>query len=664
MRRLLIAFLIFIVTSCAVSEYNISADINDQTKITNAITKSTLYTYHNYSTLVSDMQNLNSTYPNIFELYTAQDMFGLPDVTSGGETYKTWIIRITNESSGFNKSEVLFIGGHHGDETVGVEAAYYFAELLTERYGTDHYIRYLVDNREIYIMPVVNPYGWVHLQRYDEQDYDMNRDYPYDFDYSGSSSGSTEILATIGARAVHELSKRHLFINTVSWHGGAECIVYAWGSYAHNTEPYESPDDVAFYNQGKYMSEYGGPYTQTGSSYYPWGRANDWYPCYGAYEDYAYAASWDTVNEDPSYPTNGCRSLTHCVEISNTKNPAENTLGGGADIYTPGGTEDGYVPKNIRIALVLTDIAQPYINITGDIPSEALPGQNITFEWEVCGALNTTETNIQYGLDPDPVDIYSSTTQVLSGGTKWQNVLYSQNITMPSESGDYYFVIRAKVDNDTLNQTTPEPDIEPQSLYVNMRTNGSWSITNGENSMEGHVNWYSEVIHIKVKSTSKTFDLLPGWDLITLPFSTEHTAESLAQNITNCTHVSKWNASLQELETHEKGSVENDFAIEDGVGYFVCLTDNSNFTVTGIDIPNVITALKIGWNSIGWFNETGITASELGQRIENCTAISYWNNTLGRFITHSVGTSVSDFAVNRGGGYFIFVLSESIWLSD
>ena len=456
--------------------------------------KGNSYQYHtSYESLVADMQNLNNNYPDIFELYTAQDAFGLPDVTSGLERYKTWIIRITNESTGFNKPEVLFIGGHHGDEPVSVEAAYYLAEWLAEHYDDDPFVHYLVDHREIYIMPVVNPYGWVHNQREDEHGYDMNRDYPYDFDYSGGSSGSSQIFSTIGARAVHELTKRHLFINTISWHAGIEMIVYAWGCYAH-TGNTECPDDRAFYNQAKNMSEYAGPF----HGYYVYGRANDiLYACYGAYEDYAYAMSWDTPNADPSWPTEGCRSLTYCVEISNMKKPPEDMLGGRAGVYSPGGPEDGYIPKNIRMALLLTDIAEPYIKII-DAPRFAATGQPISIKWEVWGALSTTETNIQWGTDPDPIHNYEWTTPIQSGGTAWQNVNYTQEIIMPTTPGVYYFVVRAKVDQDTLQQNNPDPNVKPQSFWVNMRTNDSWSVSNNGNTLQGHTNWYSEIFTIAV----------------------------------------------------------------------------------------------------------------------------------------------------------------------
>ena len=639
-------------------------------------TRNSLYVYHtnypgttgDYEWLVSDMQNLNSTYPHIFELFTAQSAFGLPNVTKGNEVYKTWIIRITNESTGFNKPEVLFIGGHHGDEKIGVEVAYYLAEWLVTNYQNDSWIRYLVDNREIYIIPLANPYGWVHHIRrapniyYPEEGQefvDMNRDYPYDFDYSGGSSGSPKIFSTVGARAIHELTKRHLFINTVSWHAGTEMIIYAWGCYAHlyNTE---SPDDMAFYYQGKYMSQYAGPY----HGYYQWGRANDLlYPCHGAYEDYAYAMSWDLENADENWTTNGCYSLTHCIEISDSKYPPQSTLGGRNGVYNPGGEEDGYIPKNIRIALLLIDIAQPYIKITNELPEIVNVGEKINFKWKVMGALNTTETNIQYGKSEDPINNYTYATPTLSGGTGWQNVEYSQNITI-EEPGDYYFVIRAKVDFNMLQQNNPEPNIPPQSLYVNMRTNDSWNIANENNSLEGRTNWYSEIIHIKVIS-NHTINLKAGWNLITIPFQNNWTAKTLAENITNCSIISKWNASLQQYQSYLVGisPPEFDFAIKQGIGYFIYVNNDTTFSIIGLPISNVSIPLHIGWNLIGWFKENSTTASLLGQNITNCSIISKWNASLQQFQSYLVGISPPeyDFEIKQGMGIFIYTNEESIW---
>ncbi|MCK5559913.1 MAG: hypothetical protein KAJ51_04945, partial [Thermoplasmata archaeon] len=239
------------------------------------------YSYHNYSTLVSGLQQLNTTYPDLLEVFTTQDLFGLPDCVGG---YKIWLARITNEKLGYNKPEVLFIGGHHGNEDISIETPYYLIEFLLENYDSNPYIRYLIDHREIYVMPVLNPWGWENNIRENSIGEDVNRDYPY-----GIEAGNTP-LTTVGARSVTELMKRHLFITSVSWHSGLRAIYYAWGTPKHDTPSDESPDNIAFFEVAKLMSEYAG-----GQNTYPYGPANQVvYYAEGAWSDYAYAATWDT----------------------------------------------------------------------------------------------------------------------------------------------------------------------------------------------------------------------------------------------------------------------------------------------------------------------------------------------------------------------------------
>ncbi len=450
------------------------------------------YSYHNYTTLVEDMEALNDTYSNIFELTTAQSEFGLPDCVDG---YKVWLIRITNEALGFNKPEVLFIGGHHGNEKISVEVAYYFAEWLVSNYENDDHVKYLIDHREIYIIPVINSWGWANNIREDGNGEDVNRDYPY------ANASFNPALTTIGARAVHEIMARHLFISAISWHSGVEGIYYAWGTPVHDTPTDESPDTVAFYGQARLMSAQGGNY----GGKYQFGPANEVvYGARGAWSDYAYAATWDTQYTAPVYPTNGSRALAIGVEISNDYTPPAASLGNSKGVYEPDGPNDGYIPKNIRMALVLTDTAQPYINWNNrnSIPTMAYPGQNISFEWEVKGAVSVDETRIHYDdsyveSSVSTIDKYQTPDQ--SGWSGWFDNTFTEHIIMPKEPGDYYFVVSAVVDQNTLDQTIPEPDIEPQSLYVNQRTNANWKVSNNGNSLEGQKVWYSEVIKITVQ---------------------------------------------------------------------------------------------------------------------------------------------------------------------
>lgn len=71
-----------------------------------------------------------------------------------------------------------------------------------------------------------------------------------------------------------------------------------------------------------------------------------------------------------------------------------------------------------------------------------------------------------------------------------------------------------------------------------------------------------------------------------------------------------------------------------------------------------------GWNSIGRFNETGITAESFAVNITNCTSIAYWNSTLGRFILHPKGADISDFLIRRNMGFMVWVSSDETWVNE
>lgn len=152
-----------------------------------------------------------------------------------------------------------------------------------------------------------------------------------------------------------------------------------------------------------------------------------------------------------------------------------------------------------------------------------------------------------------------------------------------------------------------------------------------------------------------------GWNFISLPLSTTHNAETLAQNITNCSHVGYWNTSLQKFMVYEKGSGINNFELVLGVGYYIYVDTKSRIDITDITPSTTTVDLNIGWNSIGWYNFTKTKAENLGQSNTNCTAVAYWNVTIDRFIVHPINTDISDFDIERGRGVFVYVNTPSIW---
>jgi hypothetical protein len=453
-------------------------------------TRASSYTYHNYTQMVEALHDLNSNYSGLMDLDSAQDLFGVPDCRDG---YKIWIVRITNESITRSKPEVLYVGGYHGDEDISIEVPFYFISWLLESYDSDPKVRYIIDNRDLYIIPVLNPYGWENDDRMDGNGEDMNRDYPY------GNLTSNPALTTVGSRTVHELMKVHLFSAGITWHAGAVGIYYAWGTPLHNTLFDESPDDMAFKSVGERMSEYAGSF----QGEYNFGPANQLiYEADGAWSDYAYAASWDTDNKDPAHPTNGARTLAFGVEISNQDRPAESELGTSVDLYCTPQQVKGLIPKNIRLGFILAELAEPYAIIQNKslIPQSMAPGEELVLSWEAGGAINIDQTSIQYGQDSNPMTSFEFSTPVQAGKTECIGKIFSQNLTMPEVEGDYYFTIRVSADSVYSDQLNPEPVVEPQSVYVNHRINDTWELTNAGITIEGQIDYYSEIFKIEVKA--------------------------------------------------------------------------------------------------------------------------------------------------------------------
>ena len=175
----------------------------------------------------------------------------------------------------------------------------------------------------------------------------------------------------------------------------------------------------------------------------------------------------------------------------------------------------------------------------------------------------------------------------------------------------------------------------------------------------------AEHITVNVSNQYFTLHFNSGWNFITLPLNTVYEwAGDLANAVSNCTHIGEWNSSTQRFEFYVKNTGTNNFALQQGRGYMVYTNSSSSLTLTGMNITITTINLNVGWNSIGRFNSTAATAESLAQNITNCTSVAYWNTTLGRFITHPINIEISDFAVERGGGYFVYVTSESTWTNQ
>ncbi|MDZ7860850.1 MAG: M14 family zinc carboxypeptidase [Candidatus Krumholzibacteriota bacterium] len=219
---------------------------------------SNLGNYHTYAEMEAALDSLAGLFPQISRLDTL------------GTSVEGRLIRgiKISDNAGLDEDEpeVLIMGCHHARELMSVEVPLLLAEHLLDGYGESSRIMDLVDGREIWIVPMVNPDGHVYVQfnhggesynwwrknRRDNLDgtygVDLNRNYSYKWGYDNTgSSPNTSSLVYRGpapfsepeTQAVRDFCAERSFGVALSYHSYSELILYPWGYSPIYTEDHE-----------------------------------------------------------------------------------------------------------------------------------------------------------------------------------------------------------------------------------------------------------------------------------------------------------------------------------------------------------------------------------------------------------------------------------------
>ena len=220
-------------------------------------------------------------------------------------------VRINNGSPA-GKPKFLYTSTMHGDEITGmILMLRLIDELCTNT--TDSQIADLVNNLDIYIMPLTNPDGTYNggnntvnnAKRYNGHNVDLNRNYK-DYYKGAHPDGNSYEDETVWTMAMGD---ENLFTMSANYHGGAEFMNYPWDAV------YDDHADKDWYEY--VCTQYVQIARQTYSSYmsdtYSDGVTNgaDWYVITGSRQDYMNAYGQ-------------CREVT--VECSTTKTPSASSL--------------------------------------------------------------------------------------------------------------------------------------------------------------------------------------------------------------------------------------------------------------------------------------------------------------------------------------------------
>jgi carboxypeptidase T len=107
--------------------------------------------YHTYAEVTSETATIAQRYPSIVSRFSLGTSY---------EGRQVWALKISdNVATDEAEPEVLLTANQHAREHLTVEMAMYLLNELTSTYATDPQIRSLVDSREIWIVPTMNPDG-------------------------------------------------------------------------------------------------------------------------------------------------------------------------------------------------------------------------------------------------------------------------------------------------------------------------------------------------------------------------------------------------------------------------------------------------------------------------------------------------------------------------
>jgi carboxypeptidase T len=214
--------------------------------------------YHTFDEAVAIFDSLHAHYP---ALISAKKSIG-----KTCEQRDVWAVKISDNpdlDEAATEPAVYIDALIHSREVITVEAMLYYVYWLLENYQTDPLARYLIDNREIYLVPVVNADGLVYnerkvpggggMWRKNRRDngngaygVDLNRNFSTGFGLENGSSGDPSLDTYRGTAAFSEPEARALrdFISAIK--PKTACLLHSVAG--HYLIPYTYNDENPHYN--------------------------------------------------------------------------------------------------------------------------------------------------------------------------------------------------------------------------------------------------------------------------------------------------------------------------------------------------------------------------------------------------------------------------------
>lgn len=248
--------------------------------------------FRTFSEIVAYLDSLHLAYPT---LTTAKFSIG-----SSLQGNPIWAMKISdNPNVDENETEMLYISVIHAREPAAAAAVLHLMNHFLSNYGSNSEITDIVNNRELYFIPIQNPDGYLFNQstnpgggglwrknRKNNGDgtfgVDLNRNYGADwgFDDVGSSPQTNSetyrgpsAFSELETQAVRDFTISRNFTIVHNYHCYSNLVLWPPG----NVRDYTSQEDF-FRNLGDSMTQFNNYTPQPGWALYPTnGAADDWH---------------------------------------------------------------------------------------------------------------------------------------------------------------------------------------------------------------------------------------------------------------------------------------------------------------------------------------------------------------------------------------------------
>lgn len=206
--------------------------------------------FYTYEEFLAHLDTMAAQFPNLITMRQPIDTF-----LSHEQRPIYWVKISDNPQTNESEPEVLYTAIHHAREPESLTQLIFYMYYLLENYGVNDEVTHLVNNTEMYFVPMLNPDGYIRNQttdpnggglwrknRKDNGDgtmgVDLNRNYDYfwGLDNVGSSPQTsnetyrgTAPFSEPETQAIKWLCEQNEFDLALNYHAFGNYLIYPWG---------------------------------------------------------------------------------------------------------------------------------------------------------------------------------------------------------------------------------------------------------------------------------------------------------------------------------------------------------------------------------------------------------------------------------------------------